>query len=345
MFRSDLESEAVESMIKEAKALLEFTEGTLGAGSKMVAQVITTLANLHCKIDKFESALQLYTKAKKTLEDLPDDQGPGEIGWWQAYVTYCEAAAYAAEGDHEEAVEKCDEGIAMWQAWYENSDNPCAADALFRKAAVLKSRKRYVDALTAFTSCLNIRRSLHGSGHPAVAHTLYQIGCVHWCRHNYESAMTAHREALTIRRELYGEEHAEVAHSYHTMASVLSDWNRVPEAMDSYRKALKLRRKVFGNKNADVAQSLNNLAALYTRQERYDEAVAIHQEALAIRRELYTKDHVETAQSIYNIAIVYKTNSKYDDALMRFNECLQMYRRLSKNGEAEQQIGKCDFSF
>lgn len=334
-FRSDMMGDQLKSATAEAQSLLIVAESALGKGSPVTTLVLITLSSLQYKCEMFSESLAGFSQALVSLATQGDDSG-----WWKAYVIMRIAAGLAGEGKGDEALGKTQESLALFRTWYDGSDHPVVADALQSKALLLKLKKKLFDALQTFSDCLEIRKRMFGETHPTVAQALYHIGVVHWCKYNYDGAYTALKTALAIRKEIYGEENVDVAACYHTLGSVLSDWNRVVESQESYQKALAIRRKVLGNKNADVAQSLNNLAALYTRLMKYDDAVRTHEEALSIRRKLYPNDHVETAQSIYNIAIVFKTNRKYEEALTRFEECLDMYKRLSKNVDADQQIGK-----
>jgi protein O-GlcNAc transferase len=185
----------------------------------------------------------------------------------------------AGQGFHGEADRLIKKALAI---------NPRSAEALTNRANVLRSLKRFEEALASCDAALAIK--------PDYPEALNNRGNVLHDLARPEEALASYDKALALRPNY--------ANAFANRADVLRDLKRFEEALASCDRALAAR--------PDFTEALNHRGAVLHELRRHDEALACYDKALSIRPD-------------YDKALVNLGNAL--NALRRYDEAIASYRR------------------
>jgi tetratricopeptide (TPR) repeat protein len=209
-----------------------------------------------------------------------------------------------------------------------------ATQSLHFLAGVQLHQKQYTAAMTYYTECLRMERTVFGYNSEETAKTLNYIGTVHSLENEFGLAMESHQEALQILQKCHGEtlKHPLVAetlcqigavyyrerNSPSTINSKTGDYDtfieagmldvigRAHEDRGSYKMAISFfEEKLQFLRNRDeeaetpveVSATLNSLGMLSTRVGLFSEAIEYYDSALSIQKELGCDEiYVATSQ-------------------------------------------------
>jgi tetratricopeptide (TPR) repeat protein len=205
--------------------------------------------------------------------------------------------------------------------------------------------KRYQEAATAYSRCVELARKNQNNSH--LAATLNNLGGLDRDQNRMQEARNEFAEALKTYRELAQKNPdvnlPDVAMSLNNLGLLDSDQNRIEEARKELAEALKTYREL-AQKNPDVclpgvASTLNNLGVLNADQNRMEDARKEFAEALKTYRELAQKNPnvylPDVAMSLNNLGVLDREQNRMEDARKEYTEALKTYRELvQKNPDA-----------
>jgi predicted O-linked N-acetylglucosamine transferase (SPINDLY family) len=187
----------------------------------------------------------------------------------------------AGQGFHGEADRLIKKALAI---------NPRSAEALTNRANVLRSLKRFEEALASCDAALAIK--------PDYPEALNNRGNVLHDLARPEEALASYDKALALRPNY--------ANALANRADVLRDLKRFEEALASCDRALAAR--------PDFTEALNHRGAVLHELRRHDEALACYDKALSIRPD-YDK-------ALVNRAVVLQDLRRFDEALASYEKAL-----------------------
>jgi CHAT domain-containing protein len=212
------------------------------------------------------------------------------------------------------------------------------------RAAILRSRKEYAEALEAYRHVLHIAQET--GNRRRVALTLKNMGEVYQLAKNHAEAVKQFEASAAVLHELG--EREEEAKLLNAVAFIHKQNGEYAGAIASLEACLKIALEL-GRKDIE-ATVRNNLGAAYRLAGRYPEALTQHQVCLKIRYELGDKRDI--AASLNNIGHVYDSMEDYGKALASYRASLDTSREagdadgqarsLNNMGVVNQLIGKYD---
>jgi tetratricopeptide (TPR) repeat protein len=128
-------------------------------------------------------------------------------------AVYAQAAACAAEAEFERSIQLYDRAIAL---------APARAEPYYKRANVLKSAGRLVDAVTSYDQAIERK--------PDYAHAYCNRGVVQQSLGRMEEALISYERAITL-------DPADAV-TYYNRALLMQEWSRWDEALESYDHAV-----------------------------------------------------------------------------------------------------------
>ena len=142
------------------------------------------------------------------------------------------------------------------------------------------------DALTHYTSALDIYSKIYGEDHPNTARALTSLGGLYITRREPELAVEVLERAEASFKKTLGAEHPFVPVVLGNLGTAYKAQDDFPRAIETLERALVLRKRAAGEKHRGVAKILFNLGAAQYEAQRYDDAIKSLQRGLDILIEI-----------------------------------------------------------
>ncbi len=268
-------------------------------------------------------------------------------------------AALLLQNRDEVALVKAREVCAVADA-HLRPDNPESLSALHNLAFVLRDMGSIHEARDLFADLLDRRLRKYGPGHPLVTRSRIELSIAFHALGDFVQAGEQGRAAYEACRALYGDEHPIALASLHVLVSALIPLREHDEAdrllfqgMDALERAGKEQSSEMNSMRYQLARSL-------ALQGRFGEALELDQQILDWRLENFGERHVQTLTARLAIAQVTLASGDHESAESLYFEALllaeelpefhperrgyvrreyaQCLRRLSRDGEAEEQL-------
>ncbi len=253
--------------------------------------------------------------------------GSGQNGALQrASALNQQAAELYQAGRYEEAGQRLEEALAIWQAEVGDRD-PSLSSGLSGLALIYRAQGRFAEAESLYQEALSIDREHLGDRHPDVAQNLSNLGALYVNQGRYGEAEPLYKESIDIWREQLGDRHPRVAGNLHNLAGLYRLQGRYSDAESLLQEALAIYRE--HNQLLGLANGLSDLATLYYDRERYDEAEQFLQESLTLKREQLGDRHVSVGNSLNGLALLYVARGQYEKAEPLYQEALSIRREQS----------------
>jgi tetratricopeptide (TPR) repeat protein len=175
-------------------------------------------------------------------------------------------------------------------------------------------RSEFVQALTVYEECLQLRRQL--GNHPMdVAVTIYNIGQTYHQLGRLEESLKFYKDFLCKIKPQLGAKSRDVATVYKCMADIHHERSESKLALACFTKSLHATRASLGNSHPEVASILNKLGNLSYEMQDYCAAMKFYKKGLEIEREILEPNHPHLIVTMINIAHIHKHRGDYTTAL------------------------------
>ena len=165
------------------------------------------------------------------------------------------------------------------------------------------------NALSYFTQCARIEKSVVGEDHvwylntlSSIAFSYYKLAWDNSSSGKFSVAIKLGTKAMNIYEIVYGKEHPDYANSLNNLAIYNCNLGNYPEAIRFGTEALNICEKVYGTEHPNYATSLNNLAGYNSDLGNYSEAIRLCTEALNICEKVYGKEHQDYIRQLRKLA-------------------------------------------
>lgn len=193
---------------------------------------------------------------------------------------------------------------------------------MLTRAATLRERGEYDEALRLYRKALSLLKSEVGEQHPCVALTLHGMADTLNSQGKYAEAVRMCDAALA----LLGERNLAVANVLCTKANSLSSQGQNAEATRLYEEALLIQVAKVGERHSQVAPTLENIATELSKQGKHDEAMKLYEKSLAAEKLSQGERHPGLATTLGNMAATLHAQGKYGDALRLNEEALSIMK-------------------
>lgn len=217
-----------------------------------------------------------WTEGRRWLDAvLAMDGGAG--GALRAKAINAIAVLTWAQGDHDGAATRCEEGIALCRAV---DDRAGLAFSLNLLALVMRHRGDFDRATQMLEESLALRRAL---GDPSgIASSLSSLGIIASYRSDYARAMRFFEESLTLRRQLG--DRGGIAECDYFLGIIMFHQGDRRQATEYFEQCLTHFRDL--GDRAGTASALTNLGMLAQYHGEADRAARLYGESLSLRCEL-----------------------------------------------------------
>jgi tetratricopeptide (TPR) repeat protein len=211
--------------------------------------------------------------------------------------------------------------------------------AMYEKAEIFYSQRKYAQAQPLYEKVLEIHRKLLTDDHPFTATSYNNLADDFNAQGRNAAAQPLYEKALEIRRRLLTDDHADTARSYNNAAHNLWVQSKYIAAQPLFEKALESHRRLLTEDHPETARSYQNLAANLFGQGKYAQAQPLFEKALEIRRRVFNHEHLDTARSHDWLAANLFGQGKYATAQPQYEKSLEIHRRLLTDDHAD--TAKC----
>lgn len=290
----------------------------------------------HLKLENYESALHIYTRAWELQEERVGEVHPKlaaihqEIGLTQSKL-----------GDFDQSLRSLQTCLKIQEQVF-GQYSPEVAITRSHLGHTIVERGDDGDeflehrgALQQYKKALVIREQCLGEDHLDVAGSYQNIGKSLCKLGDFQGSLAAYRESLSILESLLGENHADVAIAHSYLGNVLHEQGDFQGAMEEYSMALAIREEVFGKSHAATADSHTEIGQLLTDVQDYDEAESRHRKALRIRDTIVGRESPEAAESHYWIGYSLNQKGDYEAALKEHNKAYTIRAKILPRGHPD----------
>ncbi len=309
---------------------------------------------------KWAEALSALERAQKLAQELNDAENEG-LAW-----LYIGRAQIELE-DPVNALAALETSTRIWE---QQKNSQKLLETLQLVGDLYSVDKKYEQALSAYTTALNLAKALETSeientltlqvadaqfeydlntylaelaqqrltGNQAkIAATLNKLGDLYRLRDLHDQALAAYEEELGIRRELQDDE--KIAAALEGIGKSYRAQKQYPEAVTTYQEILAIWQRL---ENAqEEASALNALGTLHLLLQQYAEARTMLEAELALRQTAQAA--LKEAEVYSQLNLAYQGLQQYDlaqDALEKEISIWQANANLEKQTLAQIELGQ-----
>jgi tetratricopeptide (TPR) repeat protein len=274
------------------------------------ADLLTSLGQINHVLNRYEQALDYYSRSLKLLQEIGDKQGEGT-------TLNNISQIYSARGDYDTALSYLERSFKLLQ---EIGDKQGEGTTLNNISQIYSAHGDYDTALSYLERSLAIRQEIgdkQGEGA-----TLNNISQIYDTRGDYETALSTLERSLKIRQEI-GDKQGEgtTLNNISALYHVRGDYET---ALSYLERSLKISQEI-GDK-AGEGTTLNNISALYHARGDYDTALSYLERSLKIRQEIGDKQGEGT--TLNNISALYHARGDYETALSYLERSLAILQEI-----------------
>ena len=265
---------------------------------------------------KYDASLDLYDISLSILKSQ-SQQSPCSI----AGVYSSMATVYTEFGQHEKAIEKQKEALAL----YESADNdlPDYTPELI-KAYIASTKNNIGEAYTHYGDfktglvwyhdSLNDFESIKSDYLDNMATVYNNIGLNHLEQEEDEEALIFLQQAQEIREKILEKPHGDLAVTYCGIAGVYLRREQWDDALHWFTEDYEIRKEIFGDDHPEIALCYDNLAGVYYYLKEKEQSIYYAKEAISLFRKFYGDEHAELIHPCNTIAMTYSREGEYGSA-------------------------------
>ena len=194
------------------------------------------------------------------------------------------------------------------------------ADELHFMASRCVKSNQLDEAVTLFTTLLEIVKVKYGELHERVAATYHNIGIVYLRRNEYETSLEYFQRAVWKRQGSLGRNHPSVAISLVKVGIVQLLQHRLEDALFTFQRALQIRRQALGHFHPSIARIYNNIGCVHVEFQQFAQARRAFESSLDIQRNALVDKPTHgpllfgVSTTLCNLGFLYNRQSLLDKA-------------------------------
>ncbi len=228
-----------------------------------------------------------------------------------------------AEGRYQEALDKLERALALWQEKL-GPEDPRVADALGTLGNILKALERTEEAREKHERALAVYEKVLGPEHPRTGICLFDLGIALQQLHRNDEALARHERALAILEKALGPEHPTAVAALENLANTLIALGRHEEAREKLERVLTARQKALGPEHPLMVNAFNNLGSALSDMGRYGEAQESFSRALVLAEKTHGPRHPTLVPILLNLGQVLRREGKAAAALPYLDRALAL---------------------
>jgi len=313
-----------DELLSTARENLDLALIELGPKNSVTGESYSLLGNVFDDMDKIDSALYYFGKAKEIWELEPKKN---KLRISSALLNI--GQMYMNKGDFGKSVEYLNKSLKI-RIDSLGSSHPSVANIYNILGALYYYKGKLDSCEYFFNKVVEIREKCYGDSHPLVADAYICIGVVYKVQGNTKEALLNYKKALDIRKK--GPElQPNLALCYSNIGIVYKDLGKYELANENYEKALQIRLKLFGEKHKDVAACYTNIGINCGLCGEDANALMYAKKAFDIEVAVYGPDNPIIANTYNNLGVAYDNLGDQDKALEYYKKSLQLLLKTDPN--------------
>lgn len=224
-----------------------------------------------------------------------------------------EEAIYLSQtGDHDRAIELCDEAVSIFRRTVRSKD-PQYAVIVTNMAAFLYSRDNPGDRRRAVEMGEDALRHIKG-GTRDYANALNNLVVYYVATDNFTKADATSRKALKESKKIYGTQTGEYASMLANQAARLASVRAYPQAIQYAAEAKRIYTEAGQGGTLLYARFLMTYASICSCMEQHAESIALYEEALPLLRSVVGEAHTDYMSCLSNLAAVHNQSGNAEKA-------------------------------
>ena len=315
-----------DELLISAKENIIYSKKMLGDEHYLTGNSYSLLGNVYADINKIDSALLYFRKAKKNWE-----QNAEKNKMRIANASLNIGQMLSEKGEFAQAVAFIN--IALKTKTDSLGNNHPDIANIYNSLGVQYYYKGDIDSCAFyFKKMLLIRINHYGESHPMVANAYNNLGAAYEVKGDYENALSHYLKALDIREKYYKLSHPNLALSYSNIGVIYASFGKYKLANEYYEKALKIRLELFGENHLDVAASYTNIGINCMDCGEGGSALLYIQKAFKIFINIYGQDNPVISSAYNNMGAAYVSGlGNLDEALKYFIKGLELRLKTDAN--------------
>ena len=205
----------------------------------------------------------------------------------------------------------------------------------------------YREAMSAYTTTLQILTDMFGPIHPVVAVSLQKIGVMYWKRGRYEKSLSTLSDSLQILVQCLGQGHPDSVETVISIGMVHLSRGDYEAAMEFFQVALETQKIAFGDRHPEVAKILIRIGKVSDEAGKHAQAANLYRKGIGMQRAalaflegktnrvgedigshtIYTSLLLDIAESLNSKGVVDEKCGRFPEAMDSYEEALHIYQR------------------
>src|SRR5262245_48686442 len=172
------------------------------------------------------------------------------------------------------------------------------AESLLLLADIMKSRKKYDEAVTLASESLAINETLFGRDNPTTSNARNSLGLILLAKGDLPKAETTLKETVEAMKRQLGDRNPQVASNIENLANVYFTEGKLDETIAMLQEGAAIRKEALGPKAPAVGRTYTNLGTVMMKAGRLKESDAAYREGIALMRSGVGAGHPDVASAL-----------------------------------------------
>jgi serine/threonine protein kinase len=178
------------------------------------------------------------------------------------------------------------------------------AESLLLHADIMKSRRKYDEAVTLASESLAINEALFGRDNPTTCAARNSLGLILLAKGDLPKAETTLKDTVEAMKRQLGDRNPQVASNIENLANVYFTEGKLDQTIEMLQEVASIRKEALGPKAPAVGRTDTNLGTVLMRAGRLQESDAAYREGIALMRAGVGADHPDVASALSSHARV-----------------------------------------
>ena len=303
--------------------LLRRRERQLGAEHPDVIRARIDLANVYLRIERFEEAEELCSRALALLKEADRPEGDPDLLRCASRL----AAIYLARDKLPQAETLARETLQLSRL-HLGETHPDTLRRAARLTQALHALERLDEAEKLSIQTVAAMTETLGEKHPETLGSMDALARIVAARGESEDALAHYRRILAVKEEALGPMHPATFETMKAIARLQQDTGQHTEAeattFDIYRRS----EEKLGHEHPETLRVMNDLVDAYLQREKHEEAFSLSERLLETERRVLGEDDPLTLRTRARMAELHYHAGRKDQAQAAFAEVLESQERI-----------------
>lgn len=262
------------------------------------------------KLEKYEDALNCYSKAEKLAIEINDFEILAKIAANRAMF-------YSRQGNYQKAIEGFTQALNIGKQLI---NDPLIAANYMNLAIVYYNMSKNDSVMVYYNRALLLFKKLNDKN--GVIKCYNNIGNVYYACSDYGKAIGYYQ--LTVKLALEMDDKLNTAKGYHNLAEVFIHLGDDATAADYLFKSIKIKEQL--NDKQSLVKGFFSLGGMYYKRKDYPKSLTYFKKSLKLSQEIGYSTQIGSSYS--GIASVYSDENKLDSALFYYDKAMELYKKI-----------------